>query len=148
MNGLNRLSYEQEVRKQNENGSNLFIWVVSYCFISNHYHSFVMKFITTAELITEIGQEVIDLLLEKNKAYGDTANNPPQIFSKLPADEGIKSRIDDKLSRIKNKGLSDITEDTIMDLTGYLILLMVERKKNNNKIINELIKKKDERKSF
>ena len=107
-----------------------------------------MKFITTAELITEIGQEVIYLLLEKNKAYGDTANNPPQIFSKLPADEGIKSRIDDKLSRIKNKGLSDITEDTIMDLTGYLILLMVERKKNNNKIINELIKKKDERKSF
>ena len=36
---------------------------------------------STQELIKEVGREVVMLLIEKNKAYGDTANNPPQIFS-------------------------------------------------------------------
>ena len=54
----------------------------------------------TEYLIKQIGKEVIDLLLEKNKAYGDTANDPPKIFSKLSAKEGILARIDDKLNII------------------------------------------------
>ena len=83
----------------------------------------------TEYLIKQIGQEVIDLLLEKNKAYGDTANDPPQIFSKLSAKEGILARIDDKLSRIKQVGVNDKTEDTMLDLIGYLILYRVQIKK-------------------
>ena len=83
----------------------------------------------TEYLIKQIGQEVIDLLLEKNKAYGDTANDPPQIFSKLSAKEGILARIDDKLSRIKQVGINDQTEDTMLDLIGYLILYRVQIKK-------------------
>jgi hypothetical protein len=83
----------------------------------------------TEYLIKQIGQEVIDLLLEKNKAYGDTANDPPQIFSKLSAKEGILARIDDKLSRIKQVGVNDQTEDTMLDLIGYLILYRVQIKK-------------------
>ena len=69
----------------------------------------------TEYLIKQIGQEVIDLLLEKNKAYGDTANDPPQIFSKLSAKEGILARIDDKLSRIKQVGVNNQTDDTMLD---------------------------------
>ena len=53
----------------------------------------------TDELIKEVGREVVMLLLEKNKAYGDTANKPPKIFSKLSSKEGILARIDDKFSR-------------------------------------------------
>ena len=83
----------------------------------------------TEYLIKQIGQEVIDLLLEKNKAYGDTANDPPKIFSKLSAKEGILARIDDKLSRIKQVGINDQTEDTMLDLIGYLILYRVQIKK-------------------
>ena len=82
----------------------------------------------TEYLIKQIGQEVIDLLLEKNKAYGDTANDPPQIFSKLSAKEGILARIDDKLSRIKQVGVNNQTEDTMLDLIGYLILYRVQIK--------------------
>ena len=41
----------------------------------------------TEDLIKEVGREVVMLLLEKNKAYGDTANQPPKIFSKLSAKE-------------------------------------------------------------
>ena len=83
----------------------------------------------TEELIKEVGREVVMLLLEKNKAYGDTANKPPKIFSKLSAKEGILARIDDKLSRIKTVGLNDKTEDTLIDLIGYLILYRVQDKK-------------------
>tara|TARA_R100001129_G_scaffold1813_2_gene1825 strand:+ start:902 stop:1183 length:282 start_codon:yes stop_codon:yes gene_type:complete len=83
----------------------------------------------TSELIKEVGREVIMLLLEKNKSYGDTANDPPKIFSKLSPKEGILARIDDKLSRIKNTGINDKTEDTILDLIGYLILYKVQCKK-------------------
>ena len=92
---------------------------------------------STEELIKQVARDVVLLLLEKNKAYGDTANNPPQIFSKLSAREGILARLDDKVSRVKNKGLNDNTEDTISDIIGYLILYKVQVLKE------ELIKKKD-----
>ena len=66
---------------------------------------------------------ITDLLKTKNKAYGDTALNPTNIFSKLNATEAICARIDDKLARISNKGINDETEDTVDDLIGYLLLL-------------------------
>lgn len=66
---------------------------------------------------------ITDLLKQKNKAYGNTALNPTNIFSKLNATEAICARIDDKLARINNKGINDLTEDTIDDLIGYLLLL-------------------------
>jgi hypothetical protein len=84
---------------------------------------------STEELIKEVGREVVMLLIEKNKAYGDTANQPPQIFSKLSPIEAILSRIDDKLSRIKQVGLNDKTEDTVLDLIGYLMLYRVQLEK-------------------
>ena len=66
---------------------------------------------------------ITDLLKTKNAAYGNTALNPTNIFSKLNATEAICARIDDKLARINNKGINDLTEDTIDDLIGYLLLL-------------------------
>ena len=84
---------------------------------------------STEELIKEVGREVVMLLIEKNKAYGDTANQPPQIFSKLSPIEAILSRIDDKLSRIKTVGLNDKTEDTVLDLIGYRMLYRVQLEK-------------------
>ena len=98
--------------------------------------------VKTEDLIKQVGKEVVLLLLEKNKAYGDTANNPPQIFSKLSPKEGLLARIDDKLSRIKQKGLNDLTEDTVQDLIGYLILYKVQVKKEENKIKDILIEGK------
>lgn len=86
----------------------------------------------TQYLIKKIGEEVIELLLQKNLDYGDTANNPISIFSKLDSIEAISARIDDKLSRIKNKGINDNTEDTVTDLIGYLILLKVSLRQKND----------------
>jgi len=72
-------------------------------------------------------KKIGDLLKQKNKAYGNTALNPTNIFSQLDASEAICARLDDKLARIKNKGINDETEDTVSDLIGYLLLLKMSR---------------------
>jgi len=79
----------------------------------------------TRDLIIEVSTEVTNLLLEKNNAYGDSALNPVGIFSKGDAVESLCARIDDKLMRIKSRGITDATEDTVQDLIGYLILLKI-----------------------
>ena len=76
-----------------------------------------------ASKVDIVVKEITDLLKQKNIDYGNTGLNPPKIFSKLESTEALCARIDDKLSRIKNKGINDKTEDTISDLIGYLILL-------------------------
>ena len=79
--------------------------------------------------LLEITREITELLISKNKAYGNTALNPTNIFSKLNATEAICARIDDKLARIGNKGINDETEDTVDDLIGYLLLLKMSNDK-------------------
>ena len=79
-------------------------------------------------------KQLQDLLLQKNAKYGNSALEPLNVFSKSNAVEGIKMRIDDKLKRIKNAGLVDATEDTLQDLAGYLILLMIARDNESNDI--------------
>ena len=76
--------------------------------------------------------EIRDLLIRKNKAYGDSALQPDNIFSKLDNAQAICARIDDKLSRIKNVGLDDKTEDTLDDLIGYLVLLKIAREQGDS----------------
>lgn len=77
--------------------------------------------------ISDVCNKIKALLLLKNKAYGDSALDPVRIFSKNDSLEGLLVRIDDKLSRIKNVGVaSNVTEDTLMDLIGYLVLLKVQ----------------------
>jgi len=79
-------------------------------------------------------QEVEDLLIQKNDAYGDSALNPVGIFSSLKASEAIRIRLDDKLKRIANVGLNDETEDTLMDCAGYMVLLMIANDNESNNI--------------
>ena len=71
---------------------------------------------------------ISDLLCQKNESYGDSACSPIKIFSKLESDDAICARIDDKVSRIANRGLNGDTEDTLFDLIGYLVLLQISRK--------------------
>jgi len=74
---------------------------------------------------------VKELLLEKNRKYGDSALNPTRVFSKADPVEQLLVRIDDKLNRIKQgAGLLANDEDVIMDLIGYLILLKIALSRN------------------
>ena len=66
-----------------------------------------------------------ELLLSKNKKYGDSALEPVRVFSQDHQIAQLKVRIDDKLSRIRNTGTISADEDTLMDLMGYLVLLKI-----------------------
>lgn len=79
----------------------------------------------TQRLIAETCDSLKELLLRKNKDYGDSAINPLRIFSSADPVEQINVRIDDKLSRIANKAPKTSDEDTEWDLIGYLILKRV-----------------------
>lgn len=72
---------------------------------------------------------ILRLLEEKNTAYGDSALNPLRLFSRVDAVESLCVRIDDKINRIKNKGITRDTEDSVEDLIGYLVLLQVAKKR-------------------
>lgn len=84
------------------------------------------------EEILEATLDILDMLIQKNIAYGNSALNPIRIFSDADDMEQLNVRIDDKLNRIKNKKLyaGDNDED---DLIGYLLL----KKAKKNGIINK-----------
>ena len=79
----------------------------------------------TREKIERVGAEIISLLISKNADYGDSATSPISVFFFFYPIKSLCARIDDKISRIKQKGIYDKTEDTVKDLTGYLILLLI-----------------------
>ena len=79
-----------------------------------------------ADLIREVTRDLNDMLVEKNRRYGNSALDPLRIFSAADPVEAINVRMDDKLSRIKNRQ-SDEDEDPEWDLMGYLVLKRVAR---------------------
>ena len=85
-----------------------------------------MKTMTSNETenhIRAVCQQIADILVSKNRAYGNSALDPVRIFSKADKLEQINVRIDDKLSRIARG--RDNGEDTELDLIGYLVLKRV-----------------------
>lgn len=83
----------------------------------------------TVNDINRVCNEIKDLLMEKNLAYGDSALDPVRIFSKAEPSEQIRIRIDDKLSRFA-KGREYPGDNDINDLIGYLILLKIAKERN------------------
>lgn len=77
--------------------------------------------------IRKVCDDIAELLITKNRKYGNSALSPQRIFSKASPLEQINVRIDDKLSRIKNQQ-EDEDEDVEKDLVGYLVLKMVCKK--------------------
>ena len=98
----------------------------------------ILQSMSTKEKIKKHCKTLEDLLISKNEKYGNSALDPVNIFSSAGAVAGIKVRIDDKLKRIKNAGLVDATEDTLQDLAGYLILLMIAKENESNDIQRRL----------
>lgn len=72
--------------------------------------------------------EIVNLLIEKNQAYGNSALDPVRVFSKSDNIEQLNVRIDDKLSRLARG--NDAGEDVVKDLLGYLLLYRVQQKRN------------------
>jgi hypothetical protein len=84
-----------------------------------------MSEVTQSQIdIATICDQLKELLLEKNRKYGDSALNPVRVFSKASPLEQIKVRLDDKLSRLRNQQ-DDEDEDVLTDLIGYIVLYKV-----------------------
>ena len=81
-------------------------------------------------LIAEECDAIRELLLAKNREYGNSALEPIGVFSNLDAEAQIAVRIDDKLKRVQTTRGMDVRihEDTEKDLIGYLVLMRVARK--------------------
>ena len=88
-----------------------------------------MNEVTQSQIdIATICDQLKELLLEKNRKYGDSALNPVRVFSNANPLEQIKVRLDDKLSRLRNQQ-NDEDEDVLTDLIGYLVLYKVALKR-------------------
>lgn len=80
-----------------------------------------------------LGEDILDeclgiaeMLIEKNRAYGNSALKPVRIFSRASSEEQLLVRIDDKLSRLARGSAAG--EDVVADLIGYLVLLRIARR--------------------
>ena len=83
--------------------------------------------LTESEMkISGICDDIKELLIYKNRKYGNSALKPCRVFSKASTVEQLLVRIDDKLNRImQGAGLLAEDEDVVNDLIGYLILLKI-----------------------
>jgi hypothetical protein len=71
-------------------------------------------------------ENYVNFMQEKNDLYGYASLNPTSVTynGKISARDSISTRIDDKLSRLKNTPPEKDSEDTILDIFGYCILLI------------------------
>lgn len=76
------------------------------------------------EAVLDTLDSIAVMLMEKNESYGNAAIDPLRVFSKDDNVAQLKVRIDDKLSRIQ-RGNDTFPEDTVRDLVGYLVLLLI-----------------------
>ena len=89
--------------------------------------------------ISGVCDDIKELLIHKNRKYGNSALQPNRIFSKCSATEQLLVRIDDKLNRImKGAGLLATDEDVVNDLIGYLVLLKISMESDKNNDILEI----------
>lgn len=84
----------------------------------------------TADAGQEIAEEcdrIKEMLIMKNRKYGNSAIAPLRVFSKADPIEQLNVRLDDKLSRLR-AAQADEDEDVEQDLIGYLILKRVAKR--------------------
>ena len=89
--------------------------------------------------ISGVCDDIKELLIHKNRKYGNSALKPCRVFSKSSAVEQLLVRIDDKLNRImQGAGLLANDEDVVNDLIGYLVLLKIGMNDEKNQEILDM----------
>jgi hypothetical protein len=83
--------------------------------------------------VHSILMEIEDMLVEKNKLYGDSVLDPIRVCSKADAEEQIRVRMDDKLSRMVRGDKSLDSEDVSRDFVGYWIIAQVAKRRKQVK---------------
>ena len=78
----------------------------------------------TQQKIKDILSGMTDLLLYKNRKYGDSAINPKKIFYKGDSTNSILIRLDDKIGRVKSNTDEKPRVNDVADIIGYCTLLL------------------------
>tara|TARA_X000001388_G_C2212017_1_gene115584 strand:+ start:458 stop:775 length:318 start_codon:yes stop_codon:yes gene_type:complete len=76
--------------------------------------------------------QIKEMLKLKNDSYGNSVFDRGVLFDVDPM-YAMQARINDKLNRIKNKD-TYFSENDLMDLTGYLILLQIYIEMNQKSV--------------
>jgi hypothetical protein len=76
--------------------------------------------------LTDVLSNIKQMLVDKNRRYGNSALEPVRIFSKSSPLEQLKVRMDDKLSRLRSAQTDD-DEDVVNDLIGYLLIYKIAK---------------------
>ena len=79
----------------------------------------------TQQKISNIMDSMKDLLLYKNKKYGDSAINPKKIFYKGDSTNSILIRLDDKIGRVMSNTEEKPRVNDVADIIGYCALLLI-----------------------
>ena len=77
------------------------------------------------ELKDSVLNSVSEVLIEKNRKYGNAALEPIGLFYKGDSTTSITIRIDDKISRVKNSEV--LRKNDMFDLLGYSLLLGISQ---------------------
>ena len=83
------------------------------------------KMSNTQMKLVDVLDGMKDLLLYKNKRYGDSAINPKKIFYKGDSTNSILIRLDDKIGRVMSNTDDKPRVNDIADIIGYCTLLLV-----------------------
>ena len=79
----------------------------------------------TQQKIKDILSGMTDLLLYKNRKYGDSAIHPKKIFYKGDSTNSIRIRLDDKIGRVMTSTEEKPRVNDVADIIGYCTLLLV-----------------------
>lgn len=79
----------------------------------------------TQQKIKDILEGMKNLLLYKNRKYGDSAINPKKIFYKGDSTNSILIRLDDKLGRVMSNTEEKPRVNDVADIIGYCTLLLI-----------------------
>ena len=79
----------------------------------------------TQQKIKDILSGMTDLLLYKNRKYGDPAIHPKKIFYKGDSTNSILIRLDDKIGRVMSNTEEKPRVNDVADIIGYCTLLLV-----------------------
>ena len=79
----------------------------------------------TQQKIKDILSGMTDLILYKNRKYGDSAISPKKIFYKGDSTNSILIRLDDKIGRVMSNTEEKPRVNDVADIIGYCTLLLV-----------------------
>ncbi len=93
--------------------------------------------------IAHTGLGLVELLLKKNKDYGSSVFEPPELDPTASPSVGILARMSDKVRRIRQlrqngAEVAESIDETVLDLGGYSILWLVNSQLEREKGVTDV----------